>query len=338
MAANNPVVVTAAGRGEQWALKLRDKGWKYLTKTQKATARSHGIGAVPPSMVIPRTTRVIRGNPTNSRRPPGAPGNADKTTAITKQEYLGEMFADGEIRSFVIDPRNVGTFPHISAFALGYNKYRLTSCQVRYSNKVLDSECGVTIAYSSDSGDEPPKGKFDLYSMGTKFESAAHKSMVCTLPVNKGVRYLRDCPDENAKEVDNGVFHVLLDGKHDGRLGELFIHVSIVFSEPTYNQKSTQLITGHKVVGGPNFCEPVKSANTVSLRFLAAGNFLLSTHTSLLERVGQLEMDTAGHTQVDSETHSSNIIEVRTNKPGSTIVLYFKSADHMSLRAYVSRL
>lgn len=338
MAANSPVVINMAAKGSDWAIKLRDKGWKALSKRQKAEARAHGIGAAPASPIVPRVVRVVNGNPNNRARKPSEPGNAMKSMTITKQEFLGELYAGGPIRTYKLDPRSVATFPQVSVHAQGFNKYRFTSFRVRYSPKVAESECGVCLAYTSDASDPAPKGKYDLYSMSTKFETAAHKALLADLPVPKTTRYLRDSPGENSKDVDAGAMYLQLDGKHDGRLGELFIEFTIVLSEPTYSQCYTQMIVGTEHRSGPNFASIVKSSNTYTITFVAAGSFLLSSYTSKLEKVGQLGMKKASQHEVTNETRSTNIIEVRSEEPGASVVLYFEKMDSMVLNAYISRL
>ncbi|AAK74063.1 coat protein [Pelargonium ringspot virus] len=338
MASNSPIVLAAANRGEVWAVKLKQSGWKTLSKAQKAAARAQGIGAAPLSQTVPKTTRIIQGNPTFSRRSRDAPGNAQKSMTIVKSEFLGEVSADGAIHTYTLDPRNVRTFPHISDLARGFNKYKFGDLKVRYSAKVQESGCGVCIAFTPDSSDPKPKGKFDLYSLGSRAEGAAHRNLLYTVPIDKSQRFLRDCATENSKDVDAGSLFVLVDGQHDGRVGELFLEVTIVLSQPTYNQRATQLLAGTTHRDGPTFVKAVKSANTVSLTFQAAGNYLVSTYSSLLERVGRLALGEAEQSQVDSSTHSSNVVEALVAAPGGSIVYYFKTPDQMSFRAYVCRM
>jgi hypothetical protein len=257
---------------------------------------------------------------------------------VFKSEFLGELHADNTIRSYKLDPRNVRTFPHISDLARGFNKYKFTDVKVRYSSKVQDSECGLTIAFSADSSDPAPRGKFDLYALGSKVEGAAHKNLLYTVPVDKGQRFLRDGEGDNAKEVDAGVIYVLMDGAHDTRAGELFLEVTVVLSQPTYNQRSTQYISGTEHRGGPNYVNITKSANTMTLTFQAAGTFLLCSYSSPLEKVGRLSLADADQSQVDSANNSSNIIEAVVTTPGGSIVFYFKSREQMSFRAYVGRM
>nr|AIZ76652.1 coat protein [Elderberry latent virus] len=338
MANKSPVVVAAAGRGELWAVKLSSLGWRSLSKAQKTPALGQlGLGLCPSPWLFPA-------QPDSSPETPpmlAAPGclvKSEKSMTVFKSEFLGELHADNTIRSYRLDPRNVRTFPHISDLARGFNKYKFTDVKVRYSSKVQDSECGLTIAFSADSSDPAPRGKFDLYALGSKVEGAAHKNLLYTVPVDKGQRFLRDGEGDNAKEVDAGVIYVLMDGAHDTRAGELFLEVTVVLSQPTYNQRSTQYISGTEHRGGPNYVNITKSANTMTLTFQAAGTFLLCSYSSPLEKVGRLSLADADQSQVDSANNSSNIIEAVVTTPGGSIVFYFKSRDQMSFRAYVGRM
>nr|AAK74062.1 coat protein [Pelargonium line pattern virus] len=336
-AKDNPAVIAAVARREQWAIKLQSKGWGSLSKAQKATARSYGIGN-PPTVVVPRTTRLVAGNPTNARRARGEPGNAKMGTTITKQEYMGELHSSSKIETYLLDPKNVRSFPQLSGLAIGYNKYKITDFKVRYSPKCSDSGCGLTIAYSSDSSDPPPKNKFNLFSMNHKYETAAHKPLLVTLPVSKETRFLRDKCTDDSKLVDSGAVHVLVDGNHEGRLGELFFELTIVFSEPTFCNHHSQVIKGIKESEGPEYVKVEPDKETVKLVFQAAGAYLVSIVASKLERIGQLGASEGDKQVVESADKSACLCRIEAEQPGSAIVLVYASREAITLRAYINKL
>ncbi|AXN91180.1 CP [Jasmine mosaic-associated virus 1] len=337
-ASDSPAVTQLAATGVPWAVKLQQKGWRSLTKTQKAQARAAGIGSPVVTTVTPKVVRVISGNPANQRRAPGAPGNAMKSMTITKQEFVGSVHADGSIHTLVLDPRDVRTFPLLSTLALGYNKYKFSSLKLRYSPRNSDTNCGFIASYSSDSSDERPSSRFQFYSTSPRYESAASKPLLVTLPIEKTTKFLRDKCTDDAKLVDCGAIHYMVDGAHDGKLGELFLEFTIVFSEPTFVQNSTQYITNITNVRGPQFATVVKSRNTATVTLRSAGHFLCCLHSDLLTNIRRTGQEEALKTQVDSADSSSVIVEIKSEEPLSSFVLTFASPEKTGLRLYVTRM
>ncbi|AAK74064.1 putative coat protein [Pelargonium chlorotic ring pattern virus] len=319
-ASDSPITSKFAAQGAQWAIKLQTKGWRNLSKAQKREARSHGIGPSAPPPAIPKVNRVIMGNPNNSRRRGGGDGNAQKSMTITKQEFLGTIFSSDSITTYPIDPRNVKTFPQISALALGYNKYKITSLQLRYSTRVTETEANVIMAFTTDSGDLPPRSKVDMYNIGTKFEVLASKPLVATIPVSKDTKYLRDKCSDDSKLVDCGALHFMVDGRHSGRLGELFLQVTIVLSEPTFSQQSTQILRGTTQTG-PTLVEFSQSGKSSTYKFLAVGRYVFSAYGKVLVKARQVGMDKAKQMHTSDDKSSNVIAEVEALEPGASIVL-----------------
>nr|WCL16146.1 coat protein [Jasmine mosaic-associated virus 2] len=337
-ASDSPVVTNLAASGVPWAVKLQRKGWRSLSKTQKALARAAGVGTPVATTVAPKVVRLVSGNPANSRRPPGAPGNAVKSMTITKQEFVGSVYANRMVHTLVLDPRNVRSFPLLSSLALGYNKYKFSSLKLRYSPRNSTSDCGFIAAYTSDSSDESPTSRFQLLNISPRYETSASKPLLVTLPVDKGVKYLRDKSTDDAKLVDCGSIHYMVDGHHDTRLGELFLEFTIVLSEPTFVQNSTQMMTNSTHVRGPGFVTVVKSRETATMTFQSSGHFLCCLHADLVTNVRQTGSEEASKTQVDSEGNSSIIFEVKAEEPLSSVVFTFSSATKTSIRAYITRM
>lgn len=332
------MVKRAAAEGHQWAVKLLSKGWASLSKNQKALARASGVGAPLPSVIVPRTIRVMGGNPTRSRRSPDSEGGALKSMTITKQEFVGSVHASKSVRTFLLDPRNVGTFPQLSSLALGYNKYRFTSLRLRYSPRCSESSCGIIATWTSDSSDPAPLGKYQMYGTTPKYECSATKPMLAMIPVDKGTKFLRDCSSDDAKLVDCGAIHVLADGEHDGVLGELFIEFSIVLSEPTFNQASTQYVSDGAHRKGPEFVMCALQGRRLVVTLRAGGNYMCSVFSDPVEKLSKMKLEEATHLSVDGADKSTSIIEMVASEPGASIVIDFKSKDACAYKLYISRV
>nr|ADZ73442.1 putative coat protein [TGP Carmovirus 3] len=332
----SPITLSYAAQGHAWAIKLRDKGWRSLSPAQKKAARAAGIGPQPTPVIVPKVNRLVAGNPTNARRKPTDPGNANTSMTITKQEFLGTLFSGDEISTYILDPRNVKTFPNISNMAIGYNKYKITNAKLRYSSRATDSDCSIIIAYNSDSSDTPPASKLDLYSMATKHEGPSSKPLLMSLPISKETRYLRDRNTDEAKLVDSGSFHILVDGKHDGRLGELFFELTIVLSEPTFLRPASQIITGTSS-RGPDIVTVDRGNTSCTIRFNAVGRFIISASGTSIKKLSQVGMEKASLSRTDSDSDSTFIAEVIASEPGASIIVEYPSGGY-NQKVYVSRM
>nr|QFR98390.1 coat protein [Rose yellow leaf virus] len=337
-AADSPQVIQAASAGAQWAVKLRAKGWRSLTKLQKAQARSHGVGPVTPATIVPKVTRLINGNPGNVRRRNGEPGNAMKSMTITKQEYLGTVSGGSGVRTFILDPRNVRSFPQLSAFCLGYNKYKFTKLAFRYSPRVNETNAGIICAYTSDSSDEAPKSKYQMYSITPRYEAVASKPLIVSIPPTKEPKFLRDKSSDDAKLVDSGSIHCLIDGDHDGKLGEIFLDLTVVLSEPTFNQCAMQEVTKTRHIKGPGYVVPSFQDGVVTLTFQASGSYLCTYSCAPISSLSQTGMEEAARVTTTSTEESSGFVEVVTEEPLSCVKFTFVNPASGKFHAYVTRM
>ncbi|AQM36684.1 p37 [Clematis chlorotic mottle virus] len=335
-AKDSPIVKRLAAQGVPWAVKLMEKDWRSLTKSQKQAARAAGVGPVIPTSVSPKVTRLVGGNPGNARRTSGDPGNAMKTMTITKQEFLGSIHADSLIHSLTLDPKNVRTFPHLSALAAGYNKYRFTTVRLRYSPRCSNSDCSFIAGFTTDSSDDTPSNKYQLYGLATRFECQSSKSLLMTPPIDKGLKFLRDCTTDDSKLVDCGKIYYMVDGNHDGILGELFLDFTVVLSEPQYSQVQTQKHEGSSS-SGPGLTTFERRERNCVLQFQCAGKFLVSMRTAPIGDVRGLGADAAGMLQTKEGDHVHSLLEVTANEPMASLLFSFSSATVTS-RIYVSRM
>nr|UVK78442.1 MAG: coat protein [Calystegia pelarspovirus 1] len=337
-AKDSPVVQSAAARGVPWAVKLLARGWSSLSKQQKLQARACGIGATLPSVISPKVNRVIGGNPTNSMRRGAGTGNALRSMSITKQEFVGSVFADNSVHSLVIDPRCVRSFPQVSGFSMSYNKYRLSNVKLRYSPRVTETECGFISCYVSDSSDEYPASKYQMYNVGKKFETTASKPLLAAIDVDSSIKYLRDNATDDSKVVDCGVIHYLADGRHEGRLGELFLEFTIVLSEPTFSQSATQCVVDGRHTKGPEYAKLSKSGPSFTVTLQACGKFLVVFHGAKIAKSRQIGLGEAEMRSTTSEDRTSSIIEASCSEPGGSVIYEFVSPEATNHRIYISRL
>jgi len=188
--------------------------------------------------------------------------------------------------SWVINPRDVGSFPIASTIAASYNKYSITSLRIRYSPKCSAfTNGGILLGFSKDSSDPVPGTKYDLFNMQQRAEIAAKSPCILTCAGDNNVRFLRDTDSDDSKLVDYGRVVLCVYGNSSTdpeQLGELFFEYTVRLLEPQTNINQTQSVT---VTGGsargPNFATVTSDDAATTWLFNSTGRFLVTYNMTI---------------------------------------------------------
>nr|ABD93279.1 coat protein [Pelargonium flower break virus] len=340
---NDPIVRQAVAKGVAWAVKLNTRGWSSLTTQQKKVARSALSVTQPPAVVVPRRTRVRNPVPAGLK---SGNGKAGKSSTLTRSEFICNVSSTTGVtptfQSWIINPREVKSFPQSSVCSVGYNKYRITDFRIRFSTSCSDTMNGkVAIGFTPDSSDPVPVDKSQLYGMQVYADTPAKESVTLKTAADNTIRFLRDSSSDDAKLVDYG--RVVLatygfDSTAPSVIGELFFEYTVVYLDPTYVVALTQYGT-LTTSSGPPYATLTTTATSTSIELNTHGKWLV-VWISADEVINSPVISgsgASGSVTVVSDAQTTVVAVVTANLPGA-IISNASTAAPSSLEWYVSRL
>ncbi|ADY69096.1 putative coat protein [Trailing lespedeza virus 1] len=322
---NDPKVVKAAEAGIPWAIKLRSRGWRSLRTNQKLAARAFVGSSAPSVAIVPRVTRLVRGNPQRTRRNPQQPGNAADSTTITKSDFVADVIGNtteaGTVTSWLINPSNVVAFPSLLNESARWEKYKITKFSIRFSSKCSEyTDGGVVVQFASDSTDAVPTSKYGIMQSQCRADASAHGSVLLNCAVDPKVRFVRDSSADSGKVVDYGRVNLCAYGQKAADpsiIGELFFEYTIVFSEARVNRGVTQyqyLLTDS--VDGPSFASVTSTSAELTFTFNLPGKYtFICSFTGTVS--GLYAADLTYNWSVDNTTAVAGVVTVTS--PGATL-------------------
>lgn len=339
---SSPVTKQMASRGVPWATKLLAKGWSSLTPSQKRAALA--------ATNLPSNQEVVFVNRPRVRNPPikgdrNGPGQAGKSLSLTQTEFVGDVIGytglEPHFRDWVINPGSVLAAPSISLMSQNFDKYKITNFKIRFSSTRSDNENGkIGIVFTHDAGHPLPTNKSQFYNMGQHNEGQAKNSFVLNVPSDNKVRWLRDTTSDEPKLVDFGRVVLTTYGFDTDNIpvGELFFDYTVVFSEPTFAAKISQVGDETKFKG-PTYGAFNISDKMIQLAIGAPGHWLIVFVISDLEGATPPTSDSASIIVrvTSSDVGTTFVLDVETNTNGA--VLKFDTPSRSAVGFYsISRM
>nr|CAJ18242.1 coat protein [Angelonia flower mottle virus] len=285
---NDPRVAKLAAQGSAWAKRLMNNGWGGLRPNQKAAARQ-ALGILPAPVATPvATTRLVNGNPTNQRRKRNQPGNLRTDTPVTSTEFFADVLLhtgeDANIRSWVINPREVSLFPRLSIQSALYDKYRISSLRVRFASSCsFDVNGKIMLGFIGDSSDEVPVTKIDVHSLTKTAECTAMQNIIFNVGGDNITRFLGDRASDDPKLVNFGRIVLCtygFDSNAPSIVGELSVEYTITLLNPSpVASLSQRWISGSsKGIGFVEYTQDV-ATKTYQFAFQTGGRYCLIVAT-----------------------------------------------------------
>nr|WCC58824.1 coat protein [Hibiscus betacarmovirus] len=282
------IVSQHAKAGSRWALRLQaGDPWSSLSKNQKRSARQAGIvpppvGGLAPGVQLKTKEYFVASAPTIAYKAPRIRSQGKRTT-VTRSELLASIKSDSSVgfnvRKWTVNPSDAGTFDWLVRFSAGFDMYRFTSLQVRYTAVTNTGTSGrVILAWSPDSSDSVPSSLSELYEYQVNKSSNVFEPCGIDIPCDGKDRFRRDGSNDDPKLVDFGAIYCLDYGAPDGTLlGEVHINYTIAITCPKNYASSLQVGLGNSS-SGPNLWECAVTDAQVVFTLHSTGNYVLAVH------------------------------------------------------------
>lgn len=235
-------------------------------------------------------------------------------------EVVSNPGTSGTFHSWIINPREVSTFPQLSAFSAAYNKYRISDFKVRYSPMCSEFTSGrVAIAFSTDSSDDVPATKVDLYASPQCADTASCKSLLLATNGGKQVRYLRDSSVDDPKLVDYGRLVLCTYGQATSDpqvIGELHFEYTVVLSEPNYTHALAQR-GGLGATTGPVYAVSSVTESLAQIEFKAGGAYHLAVVIDIPQGSSVVTGTTESKVQTFTDVEACVLVDLKADVPGA---------------------